>query len=96
MPGRPFKPSLLFVGKAGAAERRFTRVGSSLTSIHKTRLEKPVRDEHSSLLQAIVNDGRIKFYNVGNRCPFHNTSVSLSLTNGPNKLECLSLQAFRA
>ncbi len=82
VPGRPFKPSL-FVGKAGVTERCFTRVGSSLTSIHKTRLEKPVRDKHSSLLQAIVNDGHKKFYNVGNRCHIHSIPVSLSLTNGP-------------
>jgi len=31
-----------------------------------TRLEKLVRDEHSSLLRTLVNYGRKKFYNVDN------------------------------
>ncbi len=42
--GKPFQPSLMFVGKAksptqsGAPERCFTQVGSGLTCKHQTRL----------------------------------------------------------
>ncbi len=32
---------------------------------HYTRLERPARDKHSSLVQTFVNYGRKKFYKVG-------------------------------
>jgi len=45
VPGKPFQPSLMLVGKAmslpqsGAAVRGFTWVGTVLTRKHKSRLE---------------------------------------------------------
>ncbi len=61
MPGRPFRPSLMFVVKSGAFQkaeepkRCLTLVGSSLNCKHKARLKRPARDKHSSLLQTFVN-----------------------------------------
>jgi hypothetical protein len=54
--GKPFQPSLMFVGKSrslpytGATPRCFTWVGFCLTCKHKTRLEKLARNKCSSLL----------------------------------------------
>ncbi len=65
--GKPFQPSLLFVGKAkslpygGAPERFFNRVGSCFTKRHYIRLERLLMDKHSSLLRTFVNYGR-KFF----------------------------------
>ncbi len=59
--GKPFQPTLMFLGKAtslplsGTSWRCFTREGSGLTRKHKTRLERLARDKHLSLLQKIVN-----------------------------------------
>ncbi len=56
VPGKPFRPSLMSVGKAGslakgkAPERCFTRLA---------------RAHHSSLLRTFVNYGRKKFYKFG-------------------------------
>ncbi len=43
----------------------FTQVGSSLTSKHKTWLEKLASDKHSSLLQKSVNYGQKTFITLG-------------------------------
>jgi len=43
--------------KSGAPDRCFTLEGSGLTLKHLTRLERPAREEHSSLLQTFVNYG---------------------------------------
>ncbi len=65
-----FQPSLIFVGEvrslpqSGAPRWCFTQVGSGLTCIHKTRLERLARDKHSSLLQKSVNYGHKKFYST--------------------------------
>ena len=61
VPGKLFQPSLIFVGKAGAPERCFTREGSGLTCKHYTRLEKLAMDKHPSLLQKSVNYGQKSF-----------------------------------
>jgi hypothetical protein len=56
VPGYPFQPSVIFVSKAGAYQRevpsRCSDLGHAfgLTRKYKTRMEKPVRDKHSSLL----------------------------------------------
>ncbi len=66
--GKPFQPSLEFVGKArslsqsGAPERLLNRVGSGLTHKDKTRLERLARDKHSSLLRKSINYGCNKFF----------------------------------
>ncbi len=65
------KPTLMFVGMArslpqiGAHERCIiTLVGSVLNHNNQTRLERPARDQHSSLLRTFVNYGHKKFYNT--------------------------------
>jgi hypothetical protein len=69
-PAKPFWPSVILAGKAriqpkmGAPERCFTWVGSGLTHRHYTRLERVVREKHTSLLRKIVTIGRKKFYNT--------------------------------
>jgi hypothetical protein len=54
VPGKPFQPRLMFVGKVGAYpfEAHF-------------RLKRLARDKHCSLLRKFVNYGRKKFYNIG-------------------------------
>jgi hypothetical protein len=54
VPGWPFQPGLMFVGKA-RSERCFTWVGSGLTRKHYTWLENPIRDKDSILLLNFVN-----------------------------------------
>jgi hypothetical protein len=79
VPGKPFHPSVMIVGEArglpesGASARCFTEVGSGLTNNHYTRLERLVRDKHSSLLRKFVNYGQKKFYNIGPRVQSHKT-----------------------
>ncbi len=53
-----------------------------------------VRDKHSSLLQNFVNYVRKMFYNIGTRYRIHNTAFFSKLTNGPDKLKCLSLESL--
>ncbi len=72
VPSKPFQPSLMFAGKAGAylsgaSEKCFTRVCSGITRKHKTRLERLARDKRSCLLQKLINYGCKKFYNIGPR-----------------------------
>jgi len=71
VPGRLFRPSLMFVGKAKslpyseAHEWRFTRVGHDHTQKHKVRLES--LPWTLSLLRPFVNYGREQFYSTGSR-----------------------------
>jgi hypothetical protein len=39
--------------------------GAGLTRKHETRLERQVRDKHSSLLQTFITCRRKRFYNIG-------------------------------
>jgi hypothetical protein len=70
-PWQAFQNSLMLVEKhrslplSGAHERCFTRVGSSLTQKHKTRLERPAIYKHSSLLGTFVNYVYKMFYSNG-------------------------------
>jgi hypothetical protein len=69
VPGRPFQHRLIFSDKArslplrGASER----ASSGLTRKHQTRLERPAKIKHSSLLGPFANYGHKKFYNIGTR-----------------------------
>jgi hypothetical protein len=51
----------LFLGKdgslpcSGETQTQFVRVGSVLTRKKSTRLERPAKEKHSSLLQTFVN-----------------------------------------
>jgi hypothetical protein len=63
VPGKPFKPSLVFVLKAGAypsgATKRSSPLGWALglTHTHYSRLEWLIRDKHSSVLPMFVEIG---------------------------------------
>ncbi len=63
----PFQPSLMFVCKTkrGEPERCFARVGSDLTCKHHNKLERRVRDKHSSLFQKFVNCSCKKLNYIG-------------------------------
>jgi hypothetical protein len=73
VPGKPFQLSLMFEGKTGAypseASLRCSSLRSapSLTQVHFAKLEKPARDEHSSLLGKFVSYGRKKVHNIDTR-----------------------------
>jgi hypothetical protein len=68
--GKLLQPSLLSVGKSGslplsgAPERCLTCIGSGLAHKFSTMQEGPVRNKHSTLLQAFV---RKKFDNICER-----------------------------
>jgi hypothetical protein len=70
----------LFVVKArslpnsGSLETGSTKIGSSLTWKHKTKLERLTRDKHSSLLGTLCPGAILQFFS--------------SLTQWQNKLEC--------
>ncbi len=57
VPGRPFQPNIMFVGKAmnltysGAPERCLPQVDFGLTHKQQTRLDRLSTDKHCSLLQ---------------------------------------------
>ncbi len=57
LPGKPFRPILMYVGM---------QEGSTLKALHLgrlwTRLEQCTRDQHSSLWQIFINYGRKKFW----------------------------------
>ncbi len=59
--GKPFQPSLMFVGKAGAypieEPFRCCTLGQASGLAHKqeTRLERLTRDKHSNLLRNFIN-----------------------------------------
>ncbi len=80
--GGLFQPKLTFVGKArslphyGAGERCFTQIYYILTCKHSTRLEKPAKDKHPSLIRTFINYGRKKCYNIGSWSQYHKTLLS--------------------
>jgi len=49
-------------------------VGSGLTHKHYTRLERPVRNEHS--LGFFVSDQEIKIYHIGNGLSFKTSQIA--------------------
>jgi hypothetical protein len=51
---KPFQPGLTFVGKA-------PELGSGLVRKHLTRLERPAKDKHSSLLQKFIDESSLTF-----------------------------------
>ncbi len=53
------------MGKTGAYEKFFARVGSGLTQKNPNRLEMLSKDKHSRLLSPFVNCGRKMLYNIG-------------------------------
>ncbi len=61
--GKPTHPSLMFARKAGACPLRSfpSRVNSHK---HKTRLETPSTDKHSSFLRIFINYWHKKFYKL--------------------------------
>ena len=73
VPGKPFQPSLVFVGKARAylseAPFKWSTLGKApgLTRKHLTRLERLARDKCCSFLRKVITSGRKKFYNIGRR-----------------------------
>jgi hypothetical protein len=101
-----FQPSLMFVSKARAYPIEAGTQGQVpvLTEIHLTRLERPARDKHSSLLQTLIIYGHTKICNIGpwskmlRRCyqdfvTFRKSKtfqVSMN-TNGKLKKCCLSV-----
>ncbi len=81
--GKPFQPSLMFVGKAkslpkkGAPFRCSIWLGSGITHNHYNRLEKVVRDKYSSLLQNSVIDTK-GFITLG---PLRECTVACAIKN---------------
>jgi hypothetical protein len=64
--GKPFKPSLIFVGKARnypTIKRHSTRVGSGLTHKYKARLKRIVKYKHPNLFCTFVSDEEKCFFN---------------------------------
>ncbi len=82
-PGKPFQPSLIFAGKAGAYKNEVSfkcfTIGqaSGLTHKHQTRLV--ILDKHSCLL--------LKFYNIGPNVNI--IKLFYIFTNVTNKVELL-------
>ncbi len=71
VPGKTFKPSQMFAGKAGAypieAPFKCSILGEAPGLAHSqyTRLERLVMSKPSSLIQKFVTYGRSEFYNIG-------------------------------
>jgi hypothetical protein len=57
-------------------EKCFTRVGSGVTRKYWTRLERPIRYKHSSLLQTLIKCEEKKFYNIG---PYRKVPIQLNV-----------------
>ncbi len=56
LPYKPFQPILMLEGKVRSIPQRcFNHVGSRLTCILKTRLERTTRNKHSSLLGPLLS-----------------------------------------
>jgi hypothetical protein len=76
VPGKPFQPSLMFVGNGKAKSlllrrasfRCSTWVRSNLSHKHQARLEGLATDKRSSLLRTLINYGHRKFCTNGNHC----------------------------
>ncbi len=93
--GKPFQPSLMFVGKAGAylleaPQVLHSRVGSNHTIKNLTRLERLARNKRCSLLQKSVNYGRKKFHNIGHRPPGPNVINFFTMVIYPHSMVILS------
>jgi hypothetical protein len=58
VPGKPFQPSLIFLGKAGAYS------SEAPISWLLTMLKMFARKKQSNFLQAFINYGRKKFYKI--------------------------------
>ncbi len=75
-PGKLFQLSLMIVGKVGPyhIEEPFScstiRQVPGLTLKQQTRLERPLRDKHSSLLQTFFNYGQPSLMFVGKAVPY--------------------------
>ncbi len=73
VPNKPFQLIIMFVGKAGSlplsgvGERCFTCKCCSFIHKQLTRLERPSKDKHSSLLRIFINYKRKRFHNIGPR-----------------------------
>jgi hypothetical protein len=73
VPGKLFQPSLMIVHTAGSPPYSGALEGASLgqspglTRKHYTRLDRPGRDKHSSLLRILVSYGGKTLYNIGSR-----------------------------
>jgi hypothetical protein len=71
--GKPFQARLMILSKAGACPRRPPirtsplRLSPCLTHKHESRLERPARDKHSSLLGTFVIYDHNKFHNTSPR-----------------------------
>jgi hypothetical protein len=52
VPGRPFHPNIIFVGKARSASP--TQIGSSLARKYQAMAKRPERDKHSSLFSTFI------------------------------------------
>jgi hypothetical protein len=60
-----FQLHVMFVSKARSQPLSGApNSGSGLTHKYKTSLERPVRDQHSSLIQAFINFCHKKFYSI--------------------------------
>ncbi len=74
IPGKPFKPNIMFKVRSGAypigkylnASLVF-REGTDLTCINYSMLERLVKDKLYSLFDLLVNFGRKKLYKIGLR-----------------------------
>jgi hypothetical protein len=68
---KPFQPSLMFACYTGAhlweSPFRCSTLGQApyLTRKHLTRLERPARDKHASLLRKLINYRHKKFFDIG-------------------------------
>jgi hypothetical protein len=73
VPGRPFEPIITFVRKArsitkcGSLEICSTWVGSDFTPKHLSRLKRPAKDKHFSLLNPFENYSCTNVYDFGLR-----------------------------
>ncbi len=77
VPGRPFQRSLIFLGKARSLPQRGAlRVGFSLTNKLQTCLERPDKNEQSSLQRKLINYGRKMIYIILLWCQSYKTFFS--------------------
>ncbi len=86
---------------SGAHEKCFTGVGSGLPHKHRARLERFIRDKHTSMLQTFVNYNWKRFYNIGPFTLKHFTAVIYSVPYLVRQLlslpvSCVLVQFFQA
>ncbi len=74
VPGKPFRPSLMFLGKARACPKEAPCTcctlwqAPDLTHTHQTRLDKLARDYPSSVLHLFVNEGQKSYKTFASNC----------------------------